>query len=332
MKYMELANEFLAAELASEGLEKELRKMSTIFPWIDQDSESTYFELTIGALPSYMKNIELIASKTYARGLILISIYYDRCIYCLVNAGEGDQPLLDVRFPNVSRHGQGLLLNTYNDRDNNNDSYEESNNDEKGRERNEKREEKIVGGWKKLTLWHIIETSKNSPKEVINKVSSIIPKIKTINISTTNYEQTYCILKSQNNDPKGTPLQSIYHDVLFRFGSWCYAGRVQLTSSLSLSDIPYVIPALRMQQSRLDYYCDVSNFPLNSPYASALEYVKKILPLIEIHIVQSEESLKSLIDRLSNMGLGDSVTKWLEGDSNNSFFEFKISPPTELEE
>jgi hypothetical protein len=318
---MEHVNEFLASELASEGLEKELRKMSTIFPWIDQDSESTYFELTIGNLPTYMKNIELIASKTYARGLILISIYYDRCIYCLVNAGEGDQPLLDCPV---------LLFNTYNDAAS--DSYEEGNSDEKGRERKEKREERIIGGWKKLTLWHIVETSKNSPKEVINKVSSIIPKIKTINISTINYEQTYCILKSQNNDPKGTPLQSIYHDVLFRFGSWCYAGRVQLTSSLSLSDIPYVIPALRMQQSRLDYYCDVNNFPLNSPYASALEYVKKILPLIEIHIVSSEESLKSLIDRLSNMGLGDSVTKWLEGDSNNSFFEFKISPTQELEE
>ena len=46
------------------------------------------------------------------------------------------------------------------------------------------------------------------------------------------------------------PTISVHHDVLFRFGSWCYAGRVQLTPTLTLSDIPFVIPALRMQQSR----------------------------------------------------------------------------------
>ena len=33
----------------------------------------------------------------------------------------------------------------------------------------------------------------------------------------------------------------------------------------------------------------------------------------------------ALIDRLSKMGLGDTVAKWLNGDSNNSFFEFKLA-------
>ena len=43
-----------------------------------------------------------------------------------------------------------------------------------------------------------------------------------------------------------------------RFGSWCYSGTVQLTPALALVDIPHVIPALRMQQSKLDFMCDVS--------------------------------------------------------------------------
>lgn len=43
-----------------------------------------------------------------------------------------------------------------------------------------------------------------------------------------------------------------------RFGSWCYSGTVQLTPTLALADIPHVIPALRMQQSKLDFMCDVS--------------------------------------------------------------------------
>jgi hypothetical protein len=293
MKYMEDALDFLGAELTSESLDKELRKMANIFPWIDDDASSTYFELSIGILPDYMKKIDIIASKTYTRGLIIISIYFDKCIYCVIQGGEGDQPLLDVRFPNVSKHGQGLLINTYND---------------------------DVIGWKKLTLWHILEGDIVLKKE--------IPKIKTINVSTANYEQTYCILKS-STDPK-SPLLSVYHDALFRFGSWCYSGRVQLTPTLTLQDVPYVIPALRMQQSRLDFFCDVNNFPVNSPYAAALEYVKKVNPLVEAHIGRSEETLKSLIDRLSNMGLGESVSKWLEGDSSNSFFEFKLSPSEDL--
>lgn len=294
MNFMEDALEFIAKEVTSEAVEKELRKMANVFSWIDDDSASTYFELSIGELPTYMNSVRIMASKTYARGLIIISIYFDRCIYCLIQDGEGDQPLLDVRFPDVSKHGQGLHLNSYADQ---------------------------PLGWKKLTLWHIIDS------EAFN-VRRDLPKLKTINVASKNYEQTYCILKSAT-DVK-TNMLSVYHDVLFRFGSWCYSGRVQLTPTLNLQDVPYVIPALRMQQSRLDFYCDVNQVPTTSPFVSALEYVRKITPLLENHIMNSEDMLKSLIDRLSNMGLGDSVSRWLEGDPANSFYEFKISPDKEL--
>ena len=47
-----------------------------------------------------------------------------------------------------------------------------------------------------------------------------------------------------------------------RFGSWCYSGTVQLTPTLSLADIPHVIPALRMQQTKLDFMCDVAQVRL----------------------------------------------------------------------
>lgn len=295
--YMEDAMEFIASEITSENVEKELRKMSNVFPWIDDDSAPTYFELTMSSVPEYMEDVELIASKTYTRGLVIISIYYDRCVYFLLQAGEGDQPLLDVRFPDVSKHGQGLHISAYGEND-----Y----------------------GWKKLTLWHIISDSTDN--STLKKRE--LPKIKTINISTKNYEQTYCIMKSAW-DTKSNTL-SVHHDALFRFGSWCYAGRVQLTAQIGLHDVPFVIPALRMQQSRLDYYCDVNSVPLTSPFAGALDYMKRITPLIEGHVLRSEDTLKALIDRLSTMGLGESVAKWLEGDSANSFFEFKLSAQPEL--
>lgn len=57
---------------------------------------------------------------------------------------------------------------------------------------------------------------------------------------------------------------------LDRFGSWCYSGTVELTSSLGLGDIPHVIPTLRMQQGKLDFMCDVAQVacscsPLHPP-------------------------------------------------------------------
>eukprot|EP01038_Epipyxis_sp_PR26KG_P013016 gene13016-17448_t len=286
--FLEDACEFIATEIVSDNVDKELRKMSNVFPWIDDDTATTYFELSIGVLPSFMEPIHLIANKTYSRGLIIISIYFERSIYFVIQNGEGDQPLLDVRFPDVSKHGQGLFISSFND-------YT----------------------WKKLTLWHVLETSSSS-------LTKKIPKIRTLDVSTKNYEQTYCILKSSFD--ANSAVLSVHHDVLFRFGSWCYSGRVQLTPSLTLSDIPYVIPALRMQQSRLDYLCDVTQVPTTSPFAPALEYIKYLSPRIEDQIADSEETLRQLIERLTALGLGESVGNWLEGDPNDSFFEFKVTP------
>jgi hypothetical protein len=257
LKFLREASEFVANEMTSLALEKELRKMSTVFPWIDADGAATYFELTLNNVPACMDNVGLVASKTYSRGLILISIYTEKVFYFVIQSGEGDQPLLDVRFPDVSKHGQGLLLQSYNN---------------------------PLSPYRKLTLWHILEHGSISP------IARIIPKIRTLNISTANYQQTYCVMKSCFDTASSN--FSVHHDVLFRFGSWCYAGRVQLTPTLTLSDIPFVIPALRMQQGRLDFYCDVSNIPTNSPFAKSLEYMQKLEPIIENQIYCAEEVLQ----------------------------------------
>ena len=209
-----------------------------------------------------MDNVGLVASKTYTRGLIIISVYCEKVFYFVIQAGEGDQPLLDVRFPDVSKHGQGLLLQSYNN---------------------------PLSPYRKLTLWHILEHDSVAP------ISRIIPKIRTLNLSTPNYQQTYCVMRSCEDASSSSSSSlnlSNHHDVLFRFGTWCYTGRVLLTPTLTLSDIPFVIPALRMQQGRLDYYCDISSIPTNSPYARALEYMQKLDPLIEFQIHSSGEVLE----------------------------------------
>lgn len=72
--------------------------------------------------------------------------------------------------------------------------------------------------------------------------------------------------------------------------------------------------------------------PTTSPFAPALAYVQGIMPLVEEQIRDSELTLQELVDRLTGMGLGDSVSKWLEGDPANSFFEFKIVPDEAISE
>lgn len=155
---------FIATEVSSDHVDNTLRKWGAMYPWIDDDATSTYFELMVEP-PAFMDKVAVIASKIYYRGLILISIFHEQSIYFIVQPGEGDQPLLDVRFPDVSRHGQGLQVTSYD-----NLEFKELN-----------------PYWKRLTLWHILEGDKvNIMKE--------IPKIKTLSVSSKDYVQTceYC--------------------------------------------------------------------------------------------------------------------------------------------
>jgi hypothetical protein len=295
INFLNEAIDFIGEEIVSDQIENELKKMGSIFPWINDDTAAVYFEVTLGNVPEYMNKIGLIATKTYTRGSVLISVYFESSIYFVLQPGEGDQALLDVRFPNVSKHGQGILLSCYNDH---------------------------TVPYRKMTLWHSIDNV-----DVAEKCKKI-PKLRTLSVSTVNYQQTYCIMHSTWD--KNSPALSVHHDVLFRFGTWCYSGRVHLTPTLSITDIPFVIPALRMQQSRLDYVYDTSSIPTTSPFAPCLGFVHRLEPLIEDEIFGSEEALKALIERLSKMGLGESISRWLEGDPSNSFFEFKLAPDSDM--
>lgn len=85
-----------------------------------------------------------------------------------------------------------------------------------------------------------------------------------------------------------------------------------------------------MQQAKLRFLFDTSNIPDDNEFVEALQYIQNIQPFLEDQIIQSETTLLALIDKLSSMGVGDSVSKWLQGDANNSFFEFKVSPEDKL--
>lgn len=290
LAFLNDAVDFFATEMVQDSLQEEMRDMAEKFPWIDDDGSATFFEMELSNIPGYMDAISLMASKTYTRGLIIICVYSEQRLYFVVQSGEGDQALLDVRFPDISKHGEGMQLAAYNDRS---------------------------VPYRKLQLWHAVE--KTVPLTALKE----FPKLKTLNVSSKSYQQTYCIMKSSWDN--SSSVLSVHHDVLFRFGSWCYAGRVQLTSTLALADIPLIIPALRMQQSRLDFLCDTSNVPVTSPFAGALNFVSRTAPLVENNIEKSELLLQAIIEqaRRDDPSEAAAIETWLEGDPSESFFELK---------
>jgi hypothetical protein len=229
--------------------------------------------------------------------------------------------------------------------------------------------------WRKLTLWQSLAKA-NSPARPPAREAVVM------DLSSDAYVQTYIVLKRRPLDGAKAlgATDDAYRDALFRFGSWCYSGRVQvggslqgvgrddrplivfrllccawvvglvqLTPVMTLADIPHVIPVLRMQQSQLDFTCDVTAIPKRSPFARPLQqmhsvgrpdilptstlpsltkrphsWTLQLAPVMEQEILESEAVLANLVKRLSLMGFGENISEWLDGDSRQSFFEFQV--------
>ena len=76
--------QFISSELTSDETQNELERMTNIFPWIndaldgsDDNNNKTYFELMLSEIPQHLKKVTLIASKTYVRGLVIVSVYFE---------------------------------------------------------------------------------------------------------------------------------------------------------------------------------------------------------------------------------------------------------------
>lgn len=88
--------------------------------------------------------------------------------------------------------------------------------------------------------------------------------------------------------------------VQYMYLFWDCSGRVHLTPTITLADLPHIIPALRLQQSRLDFLCDVSQIPRRNPFLPSLEHIMSVFPKMEAEIVQSEAVLTEFVQRLSS--------------------------------
>ena len=235
-----------------------------------------YFEL-IGDIPDDMDDIQCICAKTYAdNGLCLISIYFEGIFYCILSDTNEDEPLLNTEFPDVSQEGDGITLGIYDENEDDNTTLQ----------------------WRKLSVWQ---------SDLVSEAICNSEISKNISLPANMYTQTYCILKPNK------AVQSD-RDVLFRFGSWCYTGNVELIENLKTDDIPHVIPALRIQQHKLAYLCDVSNMQEDNQFTEPMMYNTRMINELEYEIL----AVTSIVDNLRKRSDCD----WLDDDPANIFFQF----------
>lgn len=213
--------DFIGNELTTPRIEKKLLQAAGEYAWVDADGPETknFFELVSGGYDCF-DDVDLVASKTFVRGLVMLVIYYRRSFYIVLQEGEGEQPLLDVRFPDLSAHLQGIQLQSYRADD--------------------------CTNMKKLSLWQSVMPGKHhSPPKPL--------KVQCKDVTGQGYNQTFLIRRTPRPDvsPVSETNAPSLREVLFRFGNWCYNGHVDLGPKLELADIPVIIPMLRRQQSAL---------------------------------------------------------------------------------
>lgn len=117
MKHFAHASSFLEKQIT--GSEELLTRINDSMlkrdqqGWINEETGRQYFELsTTGYTPHY-DNLELIASKTYFKEVVLITLYFRGSFYVTLSPCLDDQPLLDMSFPDVSSKCRGFQLKAY---------------------------------------------------------------------------------------------------------------------------------------------------------------------------------------------------------------------------
>jgi hypothetical protein len=283
--------EFLADELVSDRVTEALTNGLKIFKWIDEDA--IFFELKTAGYPE-LQRVEMIASKIYARGVVLLVMYFENSFYASILESEGEQPLLDTAFPVVAAHLQGLQLRFYRD-----------------------------PNLKNLTLWNApppqpdggggggTGKGSNGGKGSDSKREDVGGGV--------GYTQTYCIHALDSD--------AASRRVLFRFGEWIYTGRVELGADIGLGEMPEIISILRLQQHTLQFQCETSRMAADSPFTPALQRLVQVFEPMQMVLGAAGDTLERLIANLDARGAGKHTQGWLDGAGSeyglcgHTFFE-----------
>ncbi len=243
-----------------------------------------YFEL-VGDTSSLFQDVIFACSRFYSKGQVFIFLFFEGVLYAAVQNQDDELGLLDVDFlAYFTGCKDGSTLAMYNDTT-----------------------------WMKLSAW------KRAQRRGEKLTSSITPKSKSSGLPeptplledliSDGYVQSYYILKPHN--------QGKEREVLFRFGSWIYRGKIDFMSSISsLQDIPRVIREMRLAQHQLEFVGDVSSYSVSNRFFKWMQYAKRVTKLMEEQAASCENYLRELI-------VDKEGKDWLDNDATVCFFEFE---------
>ena len=133
---------------------------------------------------------------------------------------------------------------------------------------------------------------------------------------------------------------STTREVLFRYGNWCYSGRIELGStSLNKEDLPTVVPILQLQQGNLAYMCPAREVPRGSRFLQPLIKTTEVSQALGDCITEAVQELDNLSrskplvpyqqmfpngTRKEDYPAGISKEYgWVAGDGNHLYFEMQ---------
>jgi len=287
---LETAQNFLISEVSSEGLSGDIEKLDPTW--------QIYYEL-VGDTSNLFRDIIFACSRIYSKGKSFISLYFEGVLYTAVQ--HDDCGLLDLDFLAYFTGKEGATIAMYNDTT-----------------------------WMKLSAWK--RAKKSDTKLSLPNV--FMPKFESIHDHTIHdpakledlvsdgYVQSYYILKPKEKNCKE-------REVIFRFGSWFYSGKVDLPAIKSLQDIPNVIREMRLAQHKLEFVGDVSSLPASNKFVKPMQCLTLMSKHMEEEAVSCEDYLHEI---MTQADVGREGNHWLEDDDTTCFFEFAcdndVSSPT----
>jgi hypothetical protein len=259
----------------------------------------------------------VVFAKTFIADVMVTCIYFrGRCYLTLTEAAGEEQQLVDTLFPQIFGRRRGLQLRAYDDARFAKLSVWEASDpvpdagdmlldgeDDGGEEEEEEGEEDGgEGGYG----GHALDGRQGLE-----------------DLRGEGYVQVYMVMRPDGRAGGGA--SPTRREALFRFGSWVYAGQVDLgVPRLHLGDVPDVLPALQRQQGVLGYLCEAASFPADHPLTNAVHQFMSAVAFLEKEMVASEPILSKLAE--------DGVTSWIDADWAASFFELAFDETPELRE
>ena len=284
------------------------------------EAATEYFELQLSQESNAFKHIELAASKTYVRGVIIVMIYFDGSIYATLADGEGDQPLLDVAFPDMSKKGGGFQIGTYDH-----------------------------PHFFKLSIWQGILRSPKydacSPKSMASEDGESASRLarggqnvalensKKYDTAISSGGQTYLVFKHgkilspvnrRENVCVKEPTESTKREAFFRFGNWCYSGKIDFfvdPGQMTLQKVQSVLPTIAAQQKGMCFSTEINSLPVSSKAYQVLLRLELVATFAVEQLINATEE----IERLKKMLVNKGQRPWIDSDRRIVYFELQLT-------